>query len=48
LKYLFIIDDIALAVPRHKAKDVLDAFNTFHPRLQFTIEIGGKNLNFNE
>jgi len=44
--YYRYVDDIALAVPRHKEKDVLDVFNSFHPRLQFTIERGGNNLNF--
>jgi len=38
--------NIAMTVPRHKEEDVLDAFNSFHPRLQFTIEKGGNNLNF--
>jgi len=35
-----------LAVPCNKSKEVLDIFNSFHPRLKFTIEIGGKKLNF--
>jgi len=34
-----------MAAPRHKEENVLEAFNSFHPRLQFTIERGGK-LNF--
>jgi len=42
--YYRYVDDIALAVPCKKSEDVLDAFNLFHPRLQFTIETGGKNL----
>jgi len=44
--YYRYVDDIMLAVSRNKSKIVLDTFNSFHARLQFTIEIGGKNLNF--
>jgi len=44
--YYRYVDDIALAVPCQKSKEVLDVFNLFYPRLQFTIEIGGRNLNF--
>jgi len=44
--YYRYVDDIALTVPSQKAKEILDVFNSFHPRLQFTIEIGGNNLNF--
>jgi len=38
--------DIALAIPRSKAELLLDTFNSFHPRLQFTLEKGGNILNF--
>jgi len=44
--YFRYVDDIMLAVPYDKSKNVLDTFNSLHPRLQFIIEIGGKNLNF--
>jgi len=44
--YFRYVDDIMLAVPFNKSNEVLDAFSSFHPRLKFTIEIGGKNLNF--
>jgi len=37
------VDDIALAVPRQKTKEVLTIFNSFHPRMQFAMEIRGKN-----
>jgi len=40
------VDDIALAAPRHKINDFLNTFNSLHPRLQFTLEIGGNKLNF--
>jgi len=44
--YYRYVDDIALAVPRHKSNEFLSTFNSFHPRMQFTIEIGGDKLNF--
>jgi len=40
--YYRYVDDIMLAAPRDKSKNVLDTFNSFHPRFQFTIEISGK------
>jgi hypothetical protein len=40
------VDDIAMAVPRDMVNVTLDNFNSFHPRLQFTIEIGNNRLNF--
>jgi len=44
--YYRYVDDIALAVHRHKINEVLAIFNSFHSRMQFTIEIGGKKLDF--
>jgi len=44
--YFRYVDDVALAVPRDKSKELLLMFNSFHPRMQFTIEIGGKKLDF--
>jgi len=44
--YYRYVDDIAMAVPRQKSQVVLDTFNSLHPRLQYTMEIGGKKLNF--
>jgi len=38
--------DILTAVSRQKTKELLDRFNSFHPRMQFTIEIGGNRINF--
>jgi len=34
------VDDIVMAVPEKKTKFILEAFNKFHPRLQFTLEQG--------
>jgi len=42
------VDDIALAAPITQLNDLLNKFNSFHPRLNFTIEIGGSSLNFLE
>ena len=30
------VDDIACAIPSNKAVHILNTFNSFHPRLQFT------------
>lgn len=40
------VDDIALAAPSILLDHTLNTFNTFHPRLQFTMEIGENKLNF--
>jgi len=40
------VDDIALAAPRQKINECLNAFTSLHNRLQFTLETGGKRLNF--
>jgi len=44
--YYRYVDDIALTIPCNKAELLLDTFNSFHPRLQFTLERGGNFLNF--
>ncbi|XP_071577702.1 uncharacterized protein [Temnothorax nylanderi] len=38
--YKRYIDDVTLAAPSALLQHTLDVFNSFHPRLQFTIEIG--------
>ncbi|XP_071640871.1 uncharacterized protein [Temnothorax longispinosus] len=40
------VDDIAMAIPSDMADLTLQIFNSFHPRLQFTIEVGNSKLNF--
>jgi len=40
------VDDIALSAPFSCLKDLLVAFNSFHPRIKFTIEVGDEELNF--
>jgi len=40
------VDHILTAVLRSKTKELLNSFNSLHPRMQFTIEIGGNRLNF--
>jgi len=44
--YVRYVDDVAMAIPRHSVDLVLNNFNFFHPRLQFTLEMGGDTLNF--
>ncbi|XP_071635732.1 uncharacterized protein [Temnothorax longispinosus] len=47
--YKRYIDDITLAAPLAFLQHTLDVFNSFHPRLKFTIEIGENDtLNFLE
>jgi hypothetical protein len=41
------VDDCILAIPRDKADYILKKFNSYHPKLQFTIEIEENNqINF--
>jgi len=40
------VDDILMAVPHDKIDHILNAFNNFHSRLQFTLEVGGQKINF--
>jgi len=42
------VDDIALSVPTNQLNDLLSKFNSFHRRLNFTMEMecGGDRLNF--
>lgn len=37
------MDDIALAAPSSTFEHILSVFNSFHSRLQFTMEIGDNN-----
>jgi len=40
--YFRYVDDIAMAVYHIQLDRLLNIFNSFHPRIQFKIEIGGK------
>jgi len=40
------VDDILMAVPTEKIDYILNTFNKFHSRLQFTLERGGDKINF--
>ena len=44
--YYRYVDDICIAIAPSKIDDLLEQFNLFHPRLQFTSEIGGDEINF--
>jgi len=44
--YFRYVDDIALVVLRHKSNKLLATFNSFHPRMQFTMEIRDEKLDF--
>jgi len=39
-------NDIVMAVPSDMIDFILTTFNSFHPRLQFILEIGGNSINF--
>jgi len=42
------MDDIAMVAPHTYINELLNKFNAFHPKLKFTMEIGGTLLNFLE
>jgi len=44
--YVRYVDDITIAVPAFSVNGILNVFNEFHLRLQFTLELGGNKLNF--
>jgi len=44
--YYRFVDDIALAAPFYCLDNLIHNFNSFHPRLHFTMEVGGRELNF--
>jgi len=44
--YYRYVDDLVMAVPTTEIDHVFSAFNSFHPRIQFTIEIGHNMINF--
>lgn len=45
--YIRYVDDIAMTAPPSFFQKVLEVFNSFHSRLQFTMEVGlNKRLNF--
>ncbi|XP_011859675.1 PREDICTED: uncharacterized protein LOC105557116, partial [Vollenhovia emeryi] len=45
--YYRYVDDIFLVLPEDRLQEVLNTFNNYHPRLQFTSEIeSNKTLNF--
>jgi len=44
--YLRFVDDIAHSTPHASLNDLQLKFNSYHPRLKFTLEIGGNSLNF--
>lgn len=41
--YKRYVDDIITAIPKNQIQQTLKIFNTYHPRLQFTIEIETKS-----
>lgn len=41
--YTRYVDDLFLIIPRDKVNEILNLFNSYHPKLQFTIETEKKN-----
>jgi len=44
--YVRYVDDIAMTILPSSVTEILRVFNGYHPRLQFTVEMGGDFLNF--
>lgn len=45
--YVRYVDDILLCVPKDSVEVLLETFNSYHPRLQFTVETSMNNkINF--
>jgi len=44
--YYRYVDDIVLSAPLSCFKDLLNSFNSFHPRIKFIMEVGDEELNF--
>jgi len=40
------VDDIVLAAPEIKVSQILNIFNSFHERIQFTVELEDNRLSF--
>jgi len=46
LFYLRYVDDVITVVPITLVDIIFEQFNSYHRRLQLTIEIGNKKINF--
>ena len=44
--YFRYVDDVVLATTRSRMDAIVNIFNAYHPRLKFTVEIGGEQINF--
>ena len=44
--YFRYVDDVCTTIASSKIDVLLEQFNLFHPRLQFTSEVGGDEINF--
>lgn len=44
--YLRYVDDILLSTNNTNIHSSFDTFNSYHPRLNFTLEVGGDSINF--
>jgi len=44
--YYRYVDDLVMAVSTSRIELIIETFNSIHPSLQFTLEIGHKTINF--
>ena len=44
--YFRYVDDIVLSTHHSRIDTILNTFNSYHPRLKFTVEVGGDQINF--
>lgn len=45
--YYRYVDDILLAIPKHLVNNIVDIFNSYHSRIQFTYELeDNRSINF--
>jgi len=44
--YYRYVDNIVLCLSSFEIEFILEKFNSFHPRLQFTLELDGNSINF--
>jgi len=44
--YFRYVDDIILSTTKSRIDAIVNIFNTYHPRLKFTVEVGGEQINF--
>ena len=44
--YFRYVNDVVLSTTRSRMDAIVNIFNAYHPRLKFTVEVGGEQINF--